>query len=265
MRAAAAAAALLASALGAQDRASGSLTLNRVTTPLGYAYASPAPGFFDKTTEDIRLLFSDVPLPEAQRKDVFALIELGRTGRANIVEVVLNAGGAPIAGAIYSKTFNGMLSLTGMHRFDRARFDQTMVSGRMYTRQSGEFNGVTYDYSVDFAATIPRPPTAAEIASAIASPPGAAVTRYLAAIRRGELHAFLDTLTTAAASGYAGGAGTQRFAALRGEMPVDARVTRLEQVSPTMAKAVIEGNENGIVIEYEVLAELEEGAWKVAK
>src|SRR4029077_21144374 len=63
----------------AQDPA-GALVLDGVQIPLRHAYASPQPGFFDKSREDIRVLLSDVPLPDAARSDVFALMKLGRQG-----------------------------------------------------------------------------------------------------------------------------------------------------------------------------------------
>ena len=81
----------------AQDgTATGHLTLNGETTPLTHAYASAQPGFFDKAMEDIRILLSDVELPDSALGDVFELIHMGRDGRAHVVEVVLDAEAAPI-------------------------------------------------------------------------------------------------------------------------------------------------------------------------
>lgn len=59
------------------------------------------------------MLLSDVPLSEDARRDVFELIRLGRAGEARVVEVVLDAGQAPISGAIYARACEGMVSAAG--------------------------------------------------------------------------------------------------------------------------------------------------------
>ena len=56
-------------------------------------YAAARPGFFDKATEDIRVLLSDVALPDSARADVFELIRLAREGKARVVEVLINSEG----------------------------------------------------------------------------------------------------------------------------------------------------------------------------
>ena len=115
-------------AFGQDGTATGHLTLNGETTPLTHAYASAQPGFFDKAKEDIRILLSDVELPDSALADVFELIHMGRDGKAHIVEVVLDAEAAPISGAIYAKAFNGSVSMTGMHRFAKQVFERARVA-----------------------------------------------------------------------------------------------------------------------------------------
>lgn len=252
-----------APATAQESNASGTLTLNGVDTPLRYAYASAEPGFFDKTTDDIRVLLSDVPLAEEARKDVFALSRLARRTDAHIVEVTLNATAEPISGAIYAPEFNGMLSLTGMHRFEQTRLDRTGISGQMHTRAAGQIAQVTYAYSATFSATIVRPPTPEEVAASISTPAGVAAARYVAAVTRGPLSVFLTTLSASTTAGYAGSAGAAKLAALRKEMPGDSRVTLVTSTSATTATATVQGHEGALVIEYELLMVLESGAWKV--
>ena len=80
-----------------QGTASGRLTSNGETVALEYAYANAQPGFFDESSEDVRVLLSDMPLPEAARTDVFERIHMGRDGAARIVEVVVDAERRPSA------------------------------------------------------------------------------------------------------------------------------------------------------------------------
>ena len=250
----------------AQDgTATGHLTLNGETTPLTHAYASAQPGFFDKAREDIRILLSDVELPDSALGDVFELIHMGRDGRAHVVEVVLDADGAPISGAIYAKAFDGSVSVTGMHRFAKQVFERARVAGRLSMDEPKSFHGVTFQYDATFAARIPRPPTADEVAAAIASPPGAAAAQCVDAIRAGNLAAFVSTLAGGTAAAYSGPEGAARFEALRKETPQDSHLAGLERPSDTTASAIVNGTRDGIVIEFQIELVLEGGAWLVVK
>ena len=259
-------AATVSSRAWAQDgTAAGHLTLNGETTPLTRAYASAQPGFFDKTKEDVRILLSDVELPDSALEDVFELIHMGRDGKAHVVEVVLDADAAPISGAIYAKAFDGSVSVTGMHRFTRQAFERTRVAGRLSMDEPKSFQGVTFQYDATFAARIPRPPTAEEIAAAIASPPGVAAAHCVEAIRSGNFQAFAATLATGTAAAYAGPDGAKRFEAIRNETPPDSHLAGLERPTDTTARAIVNGTRDGIVIEFQIELVLEGGAWLVVK
>ncbi len=143
---------------GQPGTASGSLTLDAVTVPLTHAYASAQPGFFDKKTEDVRVLLSDVPLPDSALTDVFELIHLARDGKVHVVEVVIDAKGEPISGGLYAKKFDGMVSAAGMHKFAQDRWERTLIAGRLWVDGSHEFMNVTWHYDAMFSASIPRLP-----------------------------------------------------------------------------------------------------------
>jgi len=115
----------------ADGTASGQLIVNAVTVPLTHAYAIAQPGFFDKSKEDVRVLLSSVPLSKDALEDMFELIKLARADRGDIVEVVIDASGAPISGAIYTKAFDGMVSASGMHTFTREHFERKRIAGRL--------------------------------------------------------------------------------------------------------------------------------------
>ncbi len=245
--------------------ASGSITVNGSTAPLTYVYASAQPGFFDKSKEDIRVLASTVALSDEARRDVFELIHLARDGQATAIEIVIDADRQPISGAIFAKAFEGMVSATGMHLFEPEKFEQKWISGRLKMESPHSFQDVTFVYDLTFSAPIPRPPTADEVAAALASPPGQAASRHVAAILAGRLPAFVATLTAAAASDYNGGEGAARLASLKAETPPDSHVVGLAMTADGQAVATVQGLRDGIIIESTLMLELEQGVWKVGK
>jgi hypothetical protein len=254
-------------AIAEEGTASGSLTLNGETVALKYAYAAAQPGFFDKASEDIRVLLSDKPLSERARTDVFELTHMGRDGAARVVEVLLDAERRPIGGAIYALNFNGMVSMAGMHRFEPRRFERTGVAGRLFVEGPHEFNGVTFQYDATFSAELHRPPSAEELAAELASPPARAATAWLAAIRAGRLQAVLDLLAPGAAANWRDTAGQTRFAELRAETPPDSRVVSLARPTSATAIATVDGTRtgDGVVIESNIELALIDGTWKITR
>jgi hypothetical protein len=216
--------------LSQEGTASGRLTVDAVTVPLTHAYASAQPGFFDKNTEDIRIILSDVTLPETARTDIFELIKLAREDRAHIVEVVIDTSGSPISGSIYAKAFDGMLSASGMHQFTRGKMERTIISGRLAVPEPRTFSGKTWQYDAAFSAPIPRPPTAEEVAAAIASPPAQAAMKQLPK-----------------------------------DAPPDMRVVGAKTEADGSVLVSVEGHQDGIIIGYTLKMMLVEGAWKVVR
>ena len=250
----------------AQDgTATGQLTLNGQTVALTHAYASAQPGFFDKSTEDVRILLSDVALPDNTRADVFQLIRMGREGAARVVEVVIDASGDPIRGSFYATAFDGSVSATGMHKFERQSLDRQKISGRLWMSEPHEFHGVTFQYDALFSAPIPRPPTAEELSAAIDSPPAIAAAAALKAVLGGDRAAFLATLAEGATDQYQGQGGAERLAYLKAETPADSAVVGLDRPSETTARATVNGTRDGIVIEFTIDLVLDAGHWRVIR
>jgi len=257
--------ALASQASGREGTATGTLSLNGVPAALSHVYASAQPGFFDKKTEDIRLLFSDVPLSDDDRADAFALIHLGRDGKARILEIVLDKDGEAISGSICAKEFDGQVSVTGMHRFERERFEHAAIAGRMYMDAPHEFRNVTFQYDLRFSAPIPRPLTAAERAAALASPPARAATAYVAAVRRGDLAAVQTAMTSDAAAAFRGPDGAAALGDLRDDMLADSAVVELQPQTDGSILAKIEGHRDGVAIGSTLrMIETPDG-WKVGK
>ena len=244
---------------------SGTLTINGTAVALKYAYASAQPSFFDKNGEDIRVRLSDIALPEEAATDDFALVRLARQGAIHVVEVTVDAKGEPMTGAIYAKDFNGMVSLSGMHKFTPERMERNTIAGRLWIEGDRTFSKVTFGYDAKFTATIPRPPTEEERAVALASPPARLVETYLSALRGGHFAGFVETLSKSAAEDYAGPAGEARFKKLRGEMPADAKPANVTKLADGRVQVSVEGQQNGITIEYVLTVVMEAGAWKIGK
>jgi hypothetical protein len=244
------------------DAASGRLRVNDRTFELRHVYASTQPGFFDRNVEDVRVLLTDVPVSEVDRTNMSALTRMARAGMLHAVEVILNAKGDPITGALFLDGFNGMLSVSGMHRFEPASFEPKRIAGRMFTDAPRTFAGVTYQYDATFSAAIPRPPTAEETAAALASPPGRAAAAHLAAIRAG-MDPFRETLTTGAVASFRGADADARFSEIRRETPPDSRVVALVTEGDDRASATVQGMRGDIVIEFTLLLRREAGVWKV--
>jgi hypothetical protein len=259
--------ALAPQAAGQEGTVTGTLTISGVPVAIAHVYATAQPGFFDKKTEDVHVLLSDVALSDEARADVFELIHLARDGRAHMVEVVIDAQGSPIGGSLFAKGFDGMVSAAGMHKFTRERLERTAIAGRLSVDGPHTFMGVVWQYDVLFAAPIPRPPTAEEQASALASPPALAASRHITAIRRKELSGFLATLNTPAAADYRGADGLEMLKQLAADVPADSVVVRIVPQTDGSALASIEGHraEDGMVIGHILKMVLEGGAWKVGK
>jgi len=251
-------------AAGQEGTVTGTLTLNGTHSRILHVYAHAEPGIFDKSQEDVHVLLSDVPLSDADRADPFALIHLARDGKARIVEVIIDASGEPIGGALYARDFDGMVSIAGIHVFGRERFDRTGIAGRLSTREPSDFMQVRFEYEARFSAPIPRPPTAAETAEALASPPAHAATAYLAAIRGHDLASFRATLTRASTAAYQGADAAARLQQLLDDMPADSRVVALVRQTDGSVLATVEGHEDGVVIGHTLRLVLEGDAWKVS-
>jgi hypothetical protein len=252
-----------ARSMAQEGRATGTLRLNSAIVNLQYAYASPRRGALDKTTENVHVLLSDVPLPDSARDDLFTLVGLGRKGEAHIIEVVIDANGKPVNGVIYAAAFNGMASLEDIHEFERERLDRTSIAGRLRTRAPGLFASIAFEYNARFSALIRRPPTDKERATVLASPPATAAAAYLRALAAGDITAFRQSLAAGRADVYAGARGIERFLALRAEMPSDMRVANVLKLTDTDASVGVEGYQSGSVIELVLPLKLERGAWKV--
>ena len=247
------------------ENATGAITVNGRQIALRYAYASVQPGFFDPQTEDVRVLLTDVPVAEPVRRDVFALSRLARSGQLHGIEVVLNATGEPMGGFLFLGAFDGMVSVSGVHRFQQKALERSLVSGRMFSDGPRTFSGVTWEYDLTFSAPIARPPTAEETAAALKSPAALAASAHLQAIQAG-FDAFVATLTESAAASYRLPGGVDRFQEVRAETPADSRVVSLASGPDGTRVATVQAlRRDGVVIEFFLKVRQEGTGWKVER
>jgi hypothetical protein len=122
---------------------------------------------------------------------------------------------------------------------------------------------VRFAYDVHFTAPIPRPPTAAERAASLASPPGRAAQAYVAAALSGDLPGLVRTLTAAAAAPYRASDGASRLNALHDDLPADSAVVDLVLQTDGSVLATVEGHRDGLVIGYTLKLLQIAGVWKV--
>lgn len=247
------------------ESASGRITVDGRQFALRYAYAAAQPGFFDRKTEDIRVLLTDVPLEDSARGDPFALARLARGGQLHGLEVVIDARGEPLTGFLFVEEFGGIVSLAGMHKFQPTAIERSRIAGRLFLSEPHTFDRVTFDYDITFAAAIARPPTAEEIAAALRGEPARAATAHLAAIQTG-FDAFVATLTQSAAASYRSPGGLDRFNEIRADTPTGSRVVAVADGPDSTRVATVHAfRGDGVVLESFLTLRREGGAWKVER
>jgi hypothetical protein len=247
------------------ENARGGITVNGRQFALRFAYTTVKPGFFDKSTEDVRVLLTDVPVAEPLRGDVFALSRLARSGQLHGIDVVLDASGEPMSGFLFVDAFDGMVSVAGMHRFERTALERSLISGRLFTAGPHTFSGVTWAYDVTFSSTIARPPTAEEAAAALNSPAALAASAHLAAIQT-SFDAFVATLTRSSAAAFRSPGGLERFSGLRAETPPDSRVVALANGPGDTRVATVQAvRRDGIIVEFFLSIRQEDNIWKIER
>jgi hypothetical protein len=143
-------------AMAADGKADGKLIVDGKPVNLAYAYASAQPGFFDKNTEDIRLLLTDVPLTGKALEDDFERINLAKQGKLHCVEVTIDANKQPISVAVRHSLFKvtqGGGSTEDV--FEAKVFDGKVIEGRVFRKTPGKsFEDLEYTYDATFSAAI---------------------------------------------------------------------------------------------------------------
>lgn len=141
----------------ADGKAEGTLTVNGKTAKLAYAYASAAPGFFDKKKEDVHLILSDVALSPKALGDTFERIHMADAGALHAMEIIFDADGKVISTSYRDKAFKASPSgVSSDDVFEKTAFDGRTVAGRFRSTKPHEFFGDVYSFDVTFDAQVAR-------------------------------------------------------------------------------------------------------------
>lgn len=152
------AAAFSPSAPAAEQRASGTLTVNGATTQVAYAYAREVPSFFEKGRNDLEIILSDVPLDDKAQRNVGTRMEMARAGKLHAFEMTLSPAGKPISTSWRHSGFKraSPSGLSSSDVFVAKTLDKQVVDARYKADKPQEFFGSTYDFDVTFRASIAR-------------------------------------------------------------------------------------------------------------
>lgn len=260
---------LAMSAAGAEEgTANGKLTVAGKTTLLSHAYARAQKGFFDKSKEDIRVILSDVAIPDEALADEFALQKMAADGKLHAIEVVLGQDKQAVSGGLLHEAFDktqGYVSVSGMHDFEAKTFDAKNVEGTLSMKKPDSFMNKQFEYSATFRAPVwHRPPPTATGAAAAATAPGKAVLAFLKAARSGN-KAALKTLMTAEAGKALDGPRSDDMVTMLKTMapnPATAQIDEVDIAGNTAKVSVVEKSKDGSATSNFTMV-LENGQWKV--
>jgi hypothetical protein len=141
---------------GADGKAEGTLTVNGKITKVVFAYARSVPGFFDKNTNDIEVIVSDVPLDARALADQFVRAGMAKAGKLHAFEITIDASGTPVSTVWRHDGFKGPMpsGLSTADVFTKKVLDGKLVEGSYKSAADAEFFGNTYTFDVAFRATV---------------------------------------------------------------------------------------------------------------
>ncbi len=261
---------LAAPAAGADDgKAEGTITVNGKTTKLAYAYARAVKGFFDKATEDVEVVLSDVPLQAKALEDQFERIHMADAGKLHAFEITLDASGKPISTAFRDNGFKkaSPSGLSSADVFTRKVFDAKTVEGSYKSAKPHEFFGDTYAFDVSFKAEITRapavvPPTAAETAAAQKSAATKVYVEYLNAVQKEDLPALKKLFTKEQAKHLDEPDAKKMVGMVRMMSATNIKVLKVVETGDA-ADLTVSGKQDAGVVSGVVHMVKEGGAWKV--
>jgi hypothetical protein len=147
----------LAGRASAQATVTGKLEVKGSPVALTQVYAYAVTGFFDKSKDDVTVLFCDAPVPANAIRDPFARKPLVDAGKLHCVQQVINANKQVINFEVRDSRFGSRPPGGGSteHVFEAKVFDGKTISGRSRTKSTQmSFDDVPYAYDITFSAPI---------------------------------------------------------------------------------------------------------------
>ncbi|MFI5121112.1 MAG: hypothetical protein ACHQM4_11895 [Thermoanaerobaculia bacterium] len=256
-------------AIAAEGKAEGKLTVNGKSTDVKYAYASAAPGFFDKTKEDVTVIVSDVPLDAKALEDQFERMKMADAGKLHAFEITIDAEAKPISTSFRHNGFTkaSPSGLSSEDVFEKKTFDGKTVEGRYKSAKPHEFFGETYAFDVSFKADITRkvkpvPPTAAETAAAVKSPQAKVYADFLKAVQKEDLGAMRKLMSKEQGKNLDSPDAKKMVGLIKMLSATDIRVLKVVEKGDT-ADLTVSGKQDGNSKDGVVHMVKEGGAWKV--
>ncbi len=143
-------------AFEAASSASGSITVNGMTTKVRYGYAHQVKGFFDPKKNDVEIVLSDAPLLGAALTDSFARKDLADAGKIHTFEITINSKGIPVSSSFHHNGFKGPSpsGLDSSDPFTKKTFAAKRIVASFKTSAEHEFFGDTYAFDVTLSLPI---------------------------------------------------------------------------------------------------------------
>lgn len=249
----------------AADTASGKLTINGKTVQLTHVYALAEKGIFDSKKEDVKVLLTDVAVPDSAIGDDLALNDLAQQGKLHGIQVTIDSDKQPVAGQLYHTALEGSASVAGMHKFTSKTFDGHTVAGTLAMEKPDSFMGVTFQYSATFDAQIRRAPAPTATGSAAAdSAPGKVATAYYKAAAAGNVAALKQCVVPEMAKQLDGSQGKDILEMLKMMTPANIKVIDVT-IAGTAATVTAEARDQNGSMSEKLKLVLLNGQWKVTQ
>jgi hypothetical protein len=145
-------------AAAAEDKASGTLTVNGVTTKVTHVYAREVPGFFDKNKKDIEVILADMPLDAQALQNPMTRSQLAAAGKLHAFEMTVNAEGKPISTSWRHSGFKEAApsGLSTDDVFTARTADKQTLDASYKSAKPHKFFGNTFDFDFAFRVLVAR-------------------------------------------------------------------------------------------------------------
>lgn len=135
-----------------ENQVEGTLTVNGKPVSFKYVYAWTARGAFDESKQDVQIVLTDQPVPEAALKSAMGL--MGESG-TNGIQLRINDEKQVIGAEIYHTALkHGYFSSSGSHVFEPVTFDTNLVEVEVRSDGPRETFGDNWEYNATFKVKV---------------------------------------------------------------------------------------------------------------
>jgi hypothetical protein len=250
------------------SNAEGLLTVAGNKVQLQNAYAMAQPGFFDKTSEDIMVIVTNIPLSDKAVEDRWERSALISEGTLKSVEIVINSKQQPISVSVRHPAFKASPSgFSSNYILELKIFNEKNVEGRMYCKTEQEFFDTVYTFDFTFKAEIRRkkelpPPTEADKDAAANCPQIAVYLEFVKAVNAGDVETLKKILAADVARELDGPDGKEILEFMQMFNPPQAEFQRII-VKGDSATLLLGAQDEGTELKGTIEFIMEGNQWKV--